>query len=69
MLHLFIFITQTNHVTGLFASVLSITTKSTVISPDFPVWEFCGKAQFPPIFGRIARNYAETVPFRKTYVK
>ena len=26
---------------------------------------FCGKAQFPLSFGRIARNSAETVPFHK----
>ena len=24
------------------------------------VWKFCGKAQFPHSFGRMARNYAET---------
>ena len=29
------------------------------------VWKFFGKAQFPHSFGRIARNYAETVPFHK----
>ena len=28
-------------------------------------WKFCGKARFPHSFGRIARNYVETVPFRK----
>ena len=37
------------------------TAKNTVISPNFLVWEFCGKTQFPHIFGRIARNYAEAV--------
>ena len=41
------------------------TPKTTVISPDFLVWKFCGKAQFPHSFGQIARNYAEIVPFRK----
>ena len=41
------------------------TEKNTVISTDFLVWKFCGKAQFPQSFGRFARNYAETVPFRK----
>ena len=30
-----------------------------LISPNFPVWEFCGKAQFPHSFGRLPRNYAE----------
>ena len=39
--------------------------ENTVISPDFLVCKFCGKEQFPHSFGRIARNYAETVPFRK----
>ena len=41
------------------------TTKNTVISPNFLVWKFCGKAQFPNSFGQIAQNYAETVPFHK----
>ena len=39
--------------------------KSTVISLDFLVWKFFGKAQFPHSFGRIARTYAEIEPFRK----
>ena len=39
----------------------AITAKNTVISPNFLVWKFCGKAQFPYSFGRLARNYAETV--------
>ena len=39
--------------------------KNTVISPKFLVWKVCGKAQFPHGFRRIARNYAETVPFHK----
>ena len=41
--------------------------KNTVISHNFLVWKFCGKAQFPQSFARIARNYAETVPFHKIY--
>ena len=41
--------------------VFKITEKNTVISSDFLVWKFCGKSQFPHGFGRIARNYAETV--------
>ena len=41
--------------------------ENTVISPDFLVSKFCGKAQFPHCFGRIARNYAETVPFHKIF--
>ena len=44
---------------------LIFTAKNTVISPNFLVRKFCGKAQFPNSFGRIARNYAETVPFHK----
>ena len=39
------------------------TAKNTVISPNFLVWKFRGKAQFPHSFGQIAQNYAETVPF------
>ena len=41
------------------------TTKNTVISPNFLVWKFCAEAHFPHSFGRFARNYVETVPFRK----
>ena len=41
------------------------TAKNTVTPPNFMVWKFCGKAQFPHSFGQIARNYAETVPFHK----
>ena len=29
------------------------TTKSTIISPDFLVWKFCGKTQFPHSFEKI----------------
>ena len=43
----------------------TITAKNTLISPDFLMWKFCGKAQFPQSFGQIIRNYAETVPFHK----
>ena len=42
------------------ACTIPITAKNTVISPDFLVWKFCGKAQFPYSFGRFARNCAET---------
>ena len=31
--------------------------KNTVISPNFQVWKFCGKTQFPHNFGQVARNY------------
>ena len=37
-----------------------ITGKNTIISPNFLLWKFCGKAQFPHSLGRIARKYAET---------
>ena len=43
------------------------TAKNTVISPNFLVWKFCGKTQFPYSFGRTIRNYAETVPFHKIF--
>ena len=45
------------------------TAKNAVISPDFLVWRFYGKTQFPHSFRRLARNYAETVPFRKIRAK
>ena len=45
------------------------TAKNTVISPNFLVWKFSGKAQFPRSSGRFARNYAETVPFRKIFTQ
>ena len=44
-----------------------LTMKNTVISPNFLVWKFCGKVQFPHSFGQFARNHAETVPFHKIY--
>ena len=31
----------------------AFTAKNTVVSPNFLVWKFCGKAQFPCSFGRI----------------
>ena len=34
-------------------SQVIITVKNTIISPNFLVWKFCGKAQFPHCFGRI----------------
>ena len=46
---------------------MSYTAKNTVISPEFLVWNYCGKAQFLHSFGQFARNYAETVPFRKIF--
>ena len=42
-----------------------VTTKNTLITPNFLVWKFCGKGQFKHSVGRIARNYVETVPFHK----
>ena len=44
---------------------MSNTEKNPVISPNFLVWKFCGKSQFPHSFGRFARNYGRTVPFHK----
>ena len=41
------------------------TAKNTVISSDFLKWKFYGKVQFPHSFGQYARNYAETMSFRK----
>ena len=45
------------------------TTKNTIISPNFLVWKFCGKAQFAPSFVQFVQNYAETAPFHKTATK
>ena len=36
------------------------TAKNTVILPNFLVWKFCRKAQFPHNIWRFAWNYAET---------
>ena len=41
------------------------TATKPVISPNFLVWKFCGKAQFPYSFEQFARNYTVTVPFHK----
>ena len=49
----------------LFVSLRKEHYKNTVISPNFLVWTFCGKAQFPHSFRRFSQNYAETVPFHK----
>ena len=58
--------TGTNLTQGINEQLLTqLTVKSTVIPPNFLVWKFCGKAQFPHSFGQIARNYAESVPFHK----
>ena len=43
------------------------TAKNIVISPNFLVWKFCEKAQFPHSFERFSRNYAETVPSYKIF--
>ena len=42
-----------------------VTAKTTIISPNFLVWKFFGKAQFTHSLGRIAQNYVETAPFHK----
>ena len=55
------------HIIQIFIYTAVYTTKNTVILPNFVVWKFCGKAQFPHSFGRIVRNYAETVPFQKKF--
>ena len=39
--------------------------KNAVISPNFLVWKFCGKAQFPLSFRRLAQNYVETMSVHK----
>ena len=42
-----------------------ILCENTVISPNFRVWKFCGKAQFLQGFVQFARNYMDTVLFHK----
>ena len=36
----------------------TLTAKNIVISPNFLVWKFYGKIQFPHSFGRFGRNCA-----------
>ena len=43
----------------------NLTAKNTKISLNFLVSKFCGNAEFPQSFGRIAQNSAETVLFQK----
>ena len=38
-------------------TIFTSTVKNTIISPDFLVWKFCRKAQFPHSFRRIAGNF------------
>ena len=45
------------------------TAENTVISPNFLVWKFCGKAQFGHSFGRFVQNYAEIVPFQQQEIR
>ena len=33
-----------------------VTVKNTVILPNFVVWKFCEKAQFPPSLGRYGKT-------------
>ena len=54
---LFIFLLRTYYVCN--------TALNTVISPNFLMLRFCGKAQFPYSFGQSTRNCAKTVPFLK----
>ena len=42
-----------------------ICISNTVISPNFVMKKFCGKAHIPRCFRRIARNSAEIVPLQK----
>ena len=46
---------------------MSTLQKNAVISPSFLVWKFCGKSQFPHSSGRIAQNWAETMPSLKIF--
>ena len=44
-----------------------LTPSNTVDSPNFLLSKFCGKTQFPHSFRRFAQDYAETVPFHKSW--
>ena len=49
-------------------NVLIISTaKKNVILPNFLVWKFCGKVQFPHIFRQIAQNYANYCTFPQNF--
>ena len=50
---------------SLLGKLVTNTARNTVISPNFLLWKFCEKAQFPHSFGRFAQNYTETVAFHK----
>ena len=43
------------------------TAKNTVISPNFLVWKFCGKAHFPYSFGQFARKLDEITVFSAVF--
>ena len=45
------------------------TEKNTVISPNFLVCKFCGKAQFPHSFGRFAMLFTKNLPFKNVKLK
>ena len=55
------------HIRVLFKSILTHihTAQNIVVSPNFLVRKFWGKAQFYHSFELIAQNYAETVLFHK----
>ena len=44
--------------TNLHLHLTYFTAKNSVISPNFKMWKFCGKAQFQYSFGQISRNCA-----------
>ena len=52
-------------VSGLYLYFKVFNCKKYRISPNFLVWKFCARTQFPQSFGQIVRNYAKTVPFHK----
>ena len=41
--------------------------KNTVVSPDFLVWKFCGKAQFPHSFRQIAPKLCGNCAFQQNF--
>ena len=42
------------------------TAKNTVISPDFLVWKFFGKAQFPHSLAKVRLSYTDLTCYIQT---
>ena len=47
--------------------VLIASAKNTVISPNFLMWKFCGRAQFPHSFGQFVFKEKKNVVFIRNF--